>query len=132
VTVSWSVSVVSRWVEECSKNRNWEECWDEAFRKYGVWFYSATYENCLELNRLVEEYLLREKNEDFWIVLKCLDMFCGILVREIEYDERVYSLLIEALEYISKKYSSVRHTASVLAELVRTAKRLKSSIKCSG
>ena len=66
------------------------------------------------------------------MIIKCTDIFWGIPEAEIEYDEEVYNLLIEALDYISKTNEYFKYKASALAELIRNAKKLKSNIICSG
>jgi len=131
MTIGWTIKEVNEWLENCTKYRGLDECWEEATDRFGIWTYSLSYGSCFELRDRVEEYL-RKRGIAESMIIKCTDIFWGIPEAEIKYDEEVYDLLIEALDYISKTNEHFRYRASALAELIRNAKKLKSNIICSG
>jgi len=129
MTVVWTVKAVEEWCEEHGGLSSYKE----AREKFGRWIHSASYESCSELRRRVEEYLESKKTEPGDLL--ALRMFCGAAIdTELEYNERIYNLLKEALRHIAETGDDIiiRSHAKVLIELITVAEKLKSGIVCFG
>ena len=132
MTVTWRVKVAKDWYDGCIE-KEVEDCFEKAFKKFGVWVYSVSYRSCAELRDRVKRYL-ESKGVDLDEYLNVIGFFCGILQKEINYDKRLYELLKEALENIEKHSGEdiIKYHARSLVRLITTAEKFKSGIICSG
>lgn len=80
----------------------------------------------------MENYLRGKGVDEFDIRLRVLWFFSPIVPREVDYDECFYRLLKEGLTHISEaeRDEIIRLHTKALVELIETAEKLRSGIRC--
>jgi len=127
LTVSWSLEVVENWLKKCEK-RGEKNCFEKAWKKFGTWYYSMSYETYMK----IRDEFLRVLEENNMPLKPYIDLFSCMLETKITYKEETYKTILNVLEKVSRRNPHLKVRVETLKTIVENAKKLKSNITCRG